>query len=197
MHRSRPSCACASAAGRARADRWRWNGVGDRAAAGPCPVSPVPRNGRPGRLMTWTSSTLGNRIEAQDRIGLPVGAGMRVRRNSTPRRASSSRLQDAAFDLVASTIRVDRLAAIDRGDARTSCDAAGLAFDLDLQRDRAIGGEVLVFGERKAAAAAGSGFLPSSQILAASARSHRGARDLQDASAGTRPDRRQRAPARP
>src|SRR5437879_1537268 len=70
------------------------------------------------------------------------------------------RLHDAALDLVADAVRIDRLAAVDdRGDAR-DLDPAAVALDHHLQRHRAIGREILVTGKGEARAAAGAAGTP-------------------------------------
>ena len=55
----------------------------------------------------------------------------------------AKRLDDAAFDLVADAAGVDRLATVDRGDGAVDGRLSGTRFDLDVERDRAIGAEVL------------------------------------------------------
>jgi len=49
-------------------------------------------------------------------------------------------LKNAAFDLVADSVRVHDLAGVDRSDDTPDLNHAGLALDVDLHRDCAVGG---------------------------------------------------------
>src|SRR5205823_15114579 len=64
------------------------------------------------------------------------------------------RLQDAALDLVADSIRIHRLSAVDRADRALEPRPPRFAVHLDLDREREIRGQILVPGEREAAPAA-------------------------------------------
>ena len=72
-----------------------------------------------------------HRGETQDRIGAPVEAGaMRVASKVTARRAVQlSDWMIAALDLVADAVRIDGLAAVDRGDHARQIRRAGVAID--------------------------------------------------------------------
>src|SRR5689334_9851873 len=93
-------------------------------------------------------------VEAQDRIGRPVDArNARVVEGDALIQGPAHGLQDAAFDLVADTVRIDDLAGIDRGDGAHHARAPRFALYFDFAREGAIGGEVLVAREREAAPA--------------------------------------------
>ena len=62
-----------------------------------------------------------------------------------------SGLHDAALDLVHDAVRVHGVAAVHGARDTAHPDRARLALDLDLHRDRAVGGEVLVAREGEAA----------------------------------------------
>ena len=124
------------------------------AAAGPCPVSPLPRNGWPGPVDDVNLDAFGHRIETQDRIGLPVDAGDPgvVEGNAFVQRPAH-RLHDRAFDLVDQPVRIDHLAAVDRRHRADQTRTAGLAVHLNLGSNGAIGRQILVARKGKAEAA--------------------------------------------
>src|SRR5207248_10432705 len=88
--------------------------------------------------------------KARDRIATPIGARDRrvVERYGFVERPARG-LYDTAFDLIANTVGIDGLAAIDRGDCAQDFYASRFAFDLDVDRHREIGAEVLVARKRK------------------------------------------------
>src|SRR5262249_47695159 len=61
------------------------------------------------------------------------------------------RLHDAALDLVANAIGIDRLSAVNRAHGADDAHAARLALDFGFYRDCAIGREILVAREGEAA----------------------------------------------
>src|SRR5205823_3574763 len=96
--------------------------------------------------------TIGNFRETQHRIARPVGAGDAglVEADGFVQRPAR-RLHDAALDLVADSVWVDRLPAVDRTDRTLEPRPSRFAIDLDLDREREIRALVLVPGEREAA----------------------------------------------
>src|SRR6185436_1548869 len=98
---------------------------------------------------------VGDTREAQDWISTPIRTGNphRVERHRLIQRPAQ-RLDDAAFDLVAYSVRIDCFAAIDGGHGPHEPQAPALAIDLRFARDRGIRGEILVARESEAASAA-------------------------------------------
>jgi hypothetical protein len=82
--------------------------------------------------------------EAQNWVTCPIAAGRAsfIEGGFLDKRPAGG-LDDAAFDLIAYAIRVDRFAAIDRSDGAHDPDQSAIARNLDLHRYGGIGAEVL------------------------------------------------------
>ena len=94
-------------------------------------------------------------VEAQDRIARPIDAGdARLVEGDALVERPAHRLQDAALDLAADAVRVDDLAGIGGRDGADDARAPALALHLDLDREGAITGRILVTREGEAAPAA-------------------------------------------
>src|SRR5262249_11826137 len=70
------------------------------------------------------------------------------------------RLDDAAFDLIGKSIRIDDQPSIDRGGHARHAHRAAAAIDFELRHNRYVGREVLVFGKTEATAARAVTFPP-------------------------------------
>src|SRR5205823_7151663 len=83
--------------------------------------------------------------EAQDGIATPV-AGENVRAIERDRLVErpARRLNDAARDLELDPVGIDGLAAVGSGHGANEPDSTGLMLDLELDRDRAIGFEIIL-----------------------------------------------------
>ena len=97
---------------------------------------------------------VGNRIEPEDGIGLPIDAGdpCIVERNGFVQ-CPAHRLQDCAFDLVDQAVWIDDLAAIHRRHRTHQTRLPGLAVYFHLAGNSAISGEILVASKSKAVSA--------------------------------------------
>jgi long-chain acyl-CoA synthetase len=144
------------------------NRICDRGCGRPLPGFAAAEERLAGAIDDVDLDAVGHRVEAQDRIGLPVDAGDPgvIETNAFIQRPAH-RLHDRAFDLVDQPIRIDYLTAVDGGDRTHQTRPPGLPVHFHFGGNGAVGREILVArkGEPKTAVLRRFLALPPSERL--------------------------------
>src|SRR6478736_7760422 len=117
----------------------------DRRRGWPLPGFAASEKRLTGTIDNMNLDAVGDRVEAQDRIGLPVDAGdPPIVEGNAFIQGPTHRLHDRAFDLVDQPVRIDHLTAVDRRHRANQPRTPGLPIDFYLGSNSAIGRQILV-----------------------------------------------------
>src|SRR5450755_350607 len=103
-----------------------------------------------------------NLFEPQNRIACPIAAfNPHAVEGDLLEQGPTRGLHNRAFDLVFDAVRIDRLPAVVSRYRAAQTNAARISVDLEIERNRHIGGQVFVLSECKTATVIWTGLAPS------------------------------------